>query len=547
MNDSWKRLKNAGYRTRLYRYTLERQNSDGLIFLPQDPWPGDPSKANELFRGKYRFLGREASAPNQPPWRLRPDDEDWSSELHAFEWLRHFEAAGGEAALSQAQRLVRSWIDLCSDIDPKIWSPGVLGRRLIAFLSHGRYLISQSTPSFQAAFIRSVHLQWRHLQRTVDDAPFGAPQLFAVIGLVYGALSLTGEENQLEKYLRRLEELASRLKLQDGECYSRSPSDLKGMLEQFVALRGAVLGRGLDVPEWLQETIRLMAVILQGLRHGDGGLALFNGGLEEQAADLDRVLEKVGVEEKRVLFNANSSAYQRLAAGNTIILVASAAPAAGEFGRVGHSGGTAFEMSVGKHRLVVNCGSGRHRNGDWPEAARATAAHSTLHFANANAWPILDDGGFGLNPAPLYCHRHGDDAGSNWLELRHEGYRQRFGLIHHRRIYLSGSGEDLRGEDRLEKTRPGGVEVAGKMFGDALVRFHLHPDVRASALQGGGTVLLRLADGKGWRFRASGAQVSMQDSIYLGQFDRVRRSQQILLASDSDADNTVIKWAFQRV
>ena len=39
----------------------------------------------------------------------------------------------------------------------------------------------------------------------------------------------------------------------------------------------------------------------------------------------------------------------------------------------------------------------------------------------------------------------------------------------------------------------------------------------------------------------------MQDSIYLGQFDRVRRSQQILLASDSDADNTVIKWAFQRV
>ena len=120
-------------------------------------------------------------------------------------------------------------------------------------------------------------------------------------------------------------------------------------------------------------------------------------------------------------------------------------------------------------------------------------------------------------------------------------------MIHHRRIYLSGSGEDVRGEDRLEKSRPEGGEVAGKMFGDAFVRFHLHPDVRASVLQGGGTVLLRLADGKGWRFRASGALVSTQDSIYLGQFDRVRRSQQILLTSVSDVDNTVIKWAFQRV
>ena len=101
MTDSWRRLKNAGYRTRLYRYTLERNQIDRLVYLPQDPWPGDPDQANELFRGRYRFAGREANAPNQPPWRLRPDDAEWQAALHDFEWLRHFEAAGGAAALSQ--------------------------------------------------------------------------------------------------------------------------------------------------------------------------------------------------------------------------------------------------------------------------------------------------------------------------------------------------------------------------------------------------------------------------------------------------------------
>jgi len=547
MNDSWKRLKSAGYRTRLYRYTLERRNSDGLVFLPQNPWPGDPSRANDLFRGQYRFLGREASAPNQPPWRLRPDDEDWSSELHSFEWLRHFEATGGEAASSQAQRLVRSWIDLCSDIDPTIWSPGVLGRRLIAFLSHGKFLIRQSKFGFETPFINSVHRQWRHLQRTADDAPFGAPQLFAAVGLVYGAISLSGGDKLIEKYLHRVEELATRLKFRGGGCYSRSPSDLKGMLELFLALREAVLERGFEVPRWLQETISLMASSLLELRHGDGGLALFNGGLEDRTENLDRMLKKADAENKKELLNANSSGYQRLTAGETILIVESSAPPAGQFGLAAHSGGTAFEMSAGQHRLVVNCGSGRYRGNDWSNAARTTAAHSTLHFADANAWQIHANGGFGPNPAPLYCQRHEDDSGSSWLELQHEGYRKRFGLIHHRRIYLNGSGLDVRGEDRLEQVAPEGGKVSDKIAGGAVIRFHLHPNVRASVLHGGQAVLLRLADGKGWRFRANTAQVTMQDSIYLGQVDRVRRSQQILLTSESNPGDTVIKWAFQQV
>ena len=262
---------------------------------------------------------------------------------------------------------------------------------------------------------------------------------------------------------------------------------------------------------------------------------------------MDRVLQRAGAEQKKELSNTNRSGYQRLAAGETVLIVESSAPPAGQFGCVAHSGGTAFEMSAGEHRIIVNCGSGRYRGNDWSDAARTTAAHSTLHFADANAWQIHANGSFGPKPAPLHCQRHEDDAGANWLELQHEGYRQRFGLIHHRRIYLNGSGLDVRGEDRLEQSASEGVKLSDKIVGGAVIRFHLHPNVRASILHGGRAVLLRLADGKGLRFRANGAQVTMQDSIYLGQVERVRRSQQILLTSEIDARDTVIKWAFQQV
>jgi uncharacterized heparinase superfamily protein len=174
-----------------------------------------------------------------------------------------------------------------------------------------------------------------------------------------------------------------------------------------------------------------------------------------------------------------------------------------------------------------------------------------LHLENANAWPISATGDFGPEPARLHCRRHEDDLGNAWLELHHDGYRQRVGVIHRRRLYLDASGEDIRGEDRLDtggSTHAGGPsgpsdEVAGRAVA---VRFHLHPDVRASAVQGGSAILLRLKGGQGWRFRASGAEISMQGSVYLGQSGPIRRAQQIVLSTTTKVDGNVIKWAFRK-
>jgi len=45
--------------------------------------------------------------------------------------------------------------------------------------------------------------------------------------------------------------------------------------------------------------------------------------------------------------------------------------------------------------------------------------------------------------------RREEAEGNAWLDLSHDGYRQHFGLVHHRRLYLSADGTDLRGQDRL--------------------------------------------------------------------------------------------------
>ncbi|MBT7360628.1 MAG: hypothetical protein HN813_01480, partial [Rhodospirillaceae bacterium] len=81
------------------------------------------------------------------------------------------------------------------------------------------------------------------------------------------------------------------------------------------------------------------------------------------------------------------------------------------------------------------------------------------------------------------------------------------------------------------------------------LRFHLHPTVQASLVQNGSAVLLRLPSGVGWRLIAEGGTVSLAESIYLGETEDVRRSEQIVVsgALEADANAARVKWALKRV
>ena len=89
------------------------------------------------------------------------------------------------------------------------------------------------------------------------------------------------------------------------------------------------------------------------------------------------------------------------------------------------------------------------------------------------------------------------------LEASHDGYVLPFGLIHRRLIMMAPSGEVIGGEDNL-------IGAGGDTFA---ARFHLHPDVQASVLGNGRSVLLKLRR-SGWRFDATGYPVCLKDSVF---------------------------------
>ena len=206
------------------------------------------------------------------------------------------------------------------------------------------------------------------------------------------------------------------------------------------------------------------------------------------------------------------------------------------------AGVLAFEMSAGKHRLIVNCGASP---GDkkWGAALKATAAHSTLVIDDRNAVALDVDGLPTGRPGSVTADRR-QDGSAVWVDLEQDGYLATHGLLHRRRLYLSPDGADVRGEDVLTYNGE-----PGETPKEAVIRFHLHPKVSATILQKGSAALLRPPTGGGWRLISDGG-VALEDSIYFGAGGSAQRTSQIVVRRSLEdvrsSGELKIRWAIRR-
>lgn len=538
----------------LYRHAPRLSLGTGarsLAASAADPWPGDAAKGEGILQGDFRCAGRtrrlernlggpsDGSRGGVANWT--PTDEParsaWLHRLHSFAWLDDVRAVGTDAARKTARADIVAWLSARRRLPVIAFAADVSGQRLAAWLTHYDFLCSGADEMFRRRFYSGLAWEARHLARALTFTPPGSGRLVALKGMVYGALCLTHRRGQLESCLRRLDHELERQVLADGGHIGRNPSVLLRLLRDFIDIRAVLIGARQEVPPRLQNAIDRMAPMLRFFRHGDGGLALFNGSREEAGWLIDMTLARADAPGKPFAY-APHSGFQRLTANRSVLLLDAGAAAADAWA---HAGTLSFEMSVGKERLIVNCGAPGGDEQRWRDALRATSAHSTLTVADTNSLKLLDGGGMAGRPVEVSCRRNEAEDGI-WIEACQTGYVANFGLLHRRRLWLSAGGDDLRGEDSLEPV--GETPVGDQKFA---VRFHLHPRVRASLVENGAGALLRLPSGSGWRLRAAGGSLSVSESIYFGAQESGQRCAQLVLEGSTHAGAAQIKWALQRV
>ena len=495
----------------------------------RDPWPGDAGSGARILKGELVWNGAvRRLAPGG--WADASGHEALRALAHSFTWLRDLRALGTDAARARARALVSDWI-ATTGLERLVQRADVAGARITAWLGHYDFFVASADDAFRHRLMARLLTDARLLAAGLPGGEADGRALTALKGLIAAAVALPDHAAYLTRALRYLPQEIGRQILPDGCHVERSPAAQLLALQDLTEIRALLQASQTQPPAPLSNAIERMAPALRALRHGDGGLVLFNGAKEENAILIDLVLTQAG-RGGRAPAGLVEGGFHRLQAGRSVIVVDCGAPPPPGADRFAHAGTLAMEFSAGRERLIVNCGGMPTAEGPWRDAARASAAHSTLVIADTNS-SELKPRGLGRRPEIVDVQRQ-EANGAHRLEATHDGYRRLHGALHRRRVYMADSGEDVRGDDLVEASEP--LQY--------VVRFHLHPLVAPSLQQDGETVVLRLASGGAWRFRATGAAVSLEESVYLGG-DEPRPSQQIVLTGSQDGPQ-LVKWGLNK-
>jgi uncharacterized heparinase superfamily protein len=502
--------------------------------------------AADIGAGYFAFGGRIVNAHGRSPFAIEPASDAWARQLAGFGWLRHLRAADTPGRRRQARQLVQNFLAAhARPAHDPAWRPAVAARRTLSWLSQSPVILDGADAAFYRAFMQTLETHRAHLERQLSGGLRGIDRLIVALALTeFGLCAQNATALQKRGAGPLPDEIEAQI-LPDGGHVSRNPQALIDLLLDLLPLRQAYGARGIQAPTQLLNAIDRMMPMLRLFRHGDGTLALFNG-MGLTAPELVATILAYDDARARPTTNARYAGYQRLEAGSTVVIVDSGATPPADFSRHAHAGCLSFEFSSSINRIVINCGTAEGLRGSAAEAARKTAAHSTLVIDDTSSCRFASSGALKRwlgdeileGPSVVTAERtHSNET--TRIDMSHNGYVAPFGLVHHRWLALADDGTRLDGCDRLEAARRAVNAVP------YVLRFHLHPRVRARTTGADSPIRLDASDGDSWIFE-SDAPAGIEPSVLFAAPGGLRPTSQITIATNSGMRQQV-RWSFRRL
>ncbi|NJM49995.1 MAG: heparinase [Sphingomonadales bacterium] len=532
------------WRTPLHNMRLTGKLPLRLLAVPTDPLPAHVPRGQAVRMGKFRFHGLEQSIPHIDYDKL-PLPPAMTDYIHRFEWLRDLAAATNRAdGAPIAAAITEGWIAGNSKkIRPPAWRVDNCAWRLLNMAAWAPLILSSSDPVYRSSVLNHIARNARHLDRSAPRGENLYARLTGWAGVV--AASLLLPEGKARRIVGEagLSDAIDHCVFDDGGVVSRSPLQLMELIGLLSLLRQCYLSCEENIPDFLSAALGRAVPALLGLTHSDGGLGAWQGSAQIGADEIEALVAASAVR-ARPQRQALDWGYQRISAGNAVLLLDAGPPPLAKQSAAGCASTLAFELSHGTQRIIVNCGGSALVGANIPAALarglRTTAAHSTLCIDDSNSTAILAGGQLGKGVTEVGLDRRDIDKATR-IEASHDGYARAYGFIHSRTLILRSDGLELRGEDTL---LPHG-RYKPKDNVPVHVRFHLGAGIELA--QGGNrqAMTLRLHDGTSWLFVAGSGTLEVDESIWVDGNGRPYPSQQLVIANNVGKGGASIGWQFK--
>ena len=524
-----KNITSIFHKSNFYKLLLNLENKENIILRIVDPWSGNGALADEIFQGRYNFAGQEIHAPRKPLWDPPGVGIWWLSEMHGFSWLRHFKARDGQTSQQHSRALITHWINSGhKNFNSISWRADILGRRVCSWIAHSDLLLEGADENFRENFLKVLSSQAKHLSNVIEKSDLGPEKYTALRGLLASGLALSNGKKRLHQAKKILFRNIEKDIFQDGCFKNGQASATLEILSDLLWIRSCLYDHD-AVPEILSTTITKMSLCVRSMRLGDGTLTRANGGKAFSRESIDKILEKTGIKlNSRISASLTTSGYERLAAGRTTIIMD-----CNQNDNRQYAGSLSFEMSVGRDRLIVNCGPSLIRNKEWEKALSASAAHSTLVLNNTNS------SSYKKNRTPNINIIRTIKTGEEQIRASHNGYLKNFSAKHERILQLDKRGVSLLGSDNL-------ISGPGHKF---KIHFHLHPRANAQLSRNNEKILISLPSG-GWEFyllkNKNNYTLETVKSIYIEDDNTKKNTSQIIIIGETSNTGAKINWCFKK-
>lgn len=527
----WARQLSAMQESWAYRLWLMRQKPVKVTLLPTDPWPGDAGHGADLAEG-YLSIGHKRFVFHEGIWS--DPNATLPASVHAFAWIRDLHALGGTHARIVTRKLTEAWLREHGQRPDATWEPHLCGQRLANWLMHYSFFGASASDEFcdslHASMIRQMHvLRHRFAALRNDRARFSV-----LHGLAFATSCLRGFGDVFEEVLHQLTRELVRQLDEDGAHRSASPQIHFEILRDLIALRGLCHIRQREVPQALRDAISAMADVVRFLRLGDGSLPLFHGTRTLSRGCIDQVLSLSGGQ-RNAGPSLTAMGLHRVTRGPVTVMLDGVKPTLATHGHY-HASALAFEMSIGRQKLITSCGWPLLPDPAWQDALRSTPAHATLSL-NGMSSATFEDDLFLLQQrlTEVQVTREGAVLQAG-LEASHNGYVPPFGVRHRRRLVCDEQGT-LTGEDILE----------GEPGQEIVIRFHLAPHIRAVVEASKRKAYLDLPNKDIWAIQAASGTIALEDSLCFGENGERFKTVQVVLTGTTDAYTSVFKWVVGKV
>lgn len=524
-----KKFKSSNYNVSLGGIQPHRIYESSNIFLIQDLINNDPIVLNSVRKFTTNI------------WKITNLENDKAKKLHDFSWLP---ALNIKTEKELGCLIVDQWINNFSNYNEKYWTLDIITARLINWISSYEIIFKNSDLIFRSKVINNIVKQAKHLFKNINLINTGIEKIKSLAALILVGNSFEQYEEYTQFGLKNLEDEVSNFINKDGFIKTKNPEDLFWTLYFLVLVKEWLILSRKQTPAFINIYINSLGICLKFLRFSNGDLPLFNGANQINTERFYEYLESRGYEfeDMENIF----CGYAKIKSKKIEIFIDANNPPSMLHSKNYQAGPLSFELVSNGVKFVCNSGSGKNFGEELFYLSSSTAAHSTVTINDTSSCIFQKNklirkyfGNSLIEKHKIFKKEFKSDKEFVQCIVGHDGYQERFKILHERQITLFKNKTHIEGIDNLNCKN---LENKNLTFS---VRFHIHPDIRITKTMGN-DILLSSTNGEGWIFRSPQIPTKIEKNLYFGNPNNIRESSFILLEGNIENENTNIIWHLEK-